>query len=301
MDADFQLEPLLARINAAFPSVAFEQARLSPVGQDNAVVILDEAIAFRFPRSDEQLAWLPAEMSLLAALQGRSLVATPHYSYVASDGTFGGYRLIQGEEMRLSAFKAAPRRDQEGVLDGLAGLLRALHDLPLSLLRRADGVTRTNATWAADAAERYAKRFRGPLEPHVDPSLLSRLDRFHTAYGDRAWPSEAIIHADIREAHLLIGPDGARLNGVIDFGDAAFGDPAYDLTMLWMLGDWAPAFVLDRRGGGDEALLERSRWSYLRYATGRLILAIRGDERYVASDLVADLNRHLDAIEPDLT
>jgi len=135
----------------------------------------------------------------------------------------------------------------------------------------------------------------------MELDLVARLDLFHESYLARAWPSEAVIHGDLREAHLLMTPDGARLAGVIDFGDAVVGDPAYDFTMFWMLGDWATVFAIDRHEGADDGLAERSAWSFARYATSRLALALTGDSRYSADRLAAQLERHLDALGPEAT
>jgi len=41
------------------------------------------------------------------------------------------------------------------------------------------------------------------------------------------------IHGDLHPGNLLIS--GGRLSAVIDFGDLAAGDPATDLSVIWML------------------------------------------------------------------
>jgi hypothetical protein len=40
------------------------------------------------------------------------------------------------------------------------------------------------------------------------------------------WPSEAISRVDVREGAYGQDAGGARLTGVVDFGDAVNGDPA---------------------------------------------------------------------------
>ena len=41
------------------------------------------------------------------------------------------------------------------------------------------------------------------------------------------------IHGDLHPGNLLVS--GGRLSAVIDFGDLAAGDPATDLSVIWML------------------------------------------------------------------
>ncbi len=79
-----------------------------------------------------------------------------------------------------------------------------------------------------------------------------------------------MIHGDFTLPHILITPRADRAAGVIDFGDAALGDPAYDFTLFHALADWAPAFALQAYGGGDEGMLTRSALSFIRYAAARL-------------------------------
>jgi aminoglycoside phosphotransferase (APT) family kinase protein len=171
-----------------------------------------------------------------------------------------------------------------------------LHGLPADIVTLAGGKRRSNQTWAAQSVRNYVDHHRAIIAASAPTPFTLRLDRFHEAYLARAWPSETIIHGDLREAHLLIDAKAKRLTGVIDFGDAVVGDPAYDFTMLWMLGEWAPSFALDAYGRASAGLLERSRWSFVRYATGRLALALSGDRRYVAAELLGSLDRHLGAL-----
>jgi aminoglycoside phosphotransferase (APT) family kinase protein len=228
---------------------------------------------------------------LTGALAGSASIATPDYRLVAHDGSFGGYPAIQGEPMSLADFLRAPRRIQERLVDDVAELLKVLHSLPPSLLSLPNG-PRTNRSWAAEAVGYYRDHARRRLSEHLEPAFLGRLDAFHAAYLERPWPSETIIHGDLREAHLFLDAN-LRLEGVIDFGDAVVGDPAYDFTWFWILGDWAPAHALARYGDPDPGLLERSRWSFARYAVGRFALAVSGDSRYSPDALRVSLDRHL--------
>jgi aminoglycoside 2''-phosphotransferase len=73
-----------------------------------------------------------------------------------------------------------------------------------------------------------------------------------------------LIHRDLGIEHVLLEP-GGRLAGVIDWGDAAIGDPAIDFAGL--LGGLGEAFArqviarwagLRARGETEETLLERA-------------------------------------------
>jgi aminoglycoside phosphotransferase (APT) family kinase protein len=86
-------------------------------------------------------------------------------------------------------------------------------------------------------------------------AVLSLWDR---ALSTPTWPEPPLwLHGDLHPGNLLVS-DG-HLSGVIDFGDLTSGDPATDLSLLWML----PRSIRSRFEGwaGDEpdALRMRAR------------------------------------------
>jgi aminoglycoside phosphotransferase (APT) family kinase protein len=59
-------------------------------------------------------------------------------------------------------------------------------------------------------------------------------------------PPLTMIHGDCRAAHFIMMPTDERVAGILDFGDASIGDPAWDLAVFDDLGTRAPG----RRPGG---------------------------------------------------
>lgn len=289
------LEDLLRRIRAEFPDLAFETARLAN-GDDNWVVILDDAWAVRFPRSPQQARWFPVEIAVLAALHGHTPVQVPHIERTAADGSFGAYRLVPGQPLTPAAFAALPQASMERLIEASVELLKAVHALPASVVILPDGTARTAAGAPAWAAREYrTDRRRLLVDAATDPVLLNRLDAFFTAYPNLSWPLTCVIHGDFTEDHMLVAADGDTLTGVIDFGDTVLGDPAYDLTIFWAAGDWAAQAAAGRLGG-DDGLLQRSRYSFVRYSVGRLCEAHGGDEHRDADKIGQSLLRHLQAL-----
>jgi aminoglycoside 2''-phosphotransferase len=282
------IAPELERIRRAFPDLAFERAALIDHGEDHRVIVLDGAWVFRFPREADYLATFPAELSLLATLSARSPLPIPFYHWVAPDRSFGGYRLIEGEALTTARFEGLERKAQEAMTAELAAFLRALHELPHDVLRTADGDPPTDENWHQDQVTDYFARRRPALARMIDDRLLSRLDRAHEIYPTLAPEHRVVIHGDFSPAHILVAPDVYRLAGVIDFGDAALGDPAYDFTVFHGLADWAPALALEVYGDNSEAMLIRSAFSYIRYAVAR-----HGDSEAAPSEATAAIERAL--------
>jgi aminoglycoside 2''-phosphotransferase len=293
------LDDLVARIRAAFPELAFAKAALDERGQDHAVVILDDRWVFRFPRSAPYQASFPCELKLLRALRPLVGIATPDYSMVAHDKSFGGYRMIDGRLLTSAAFDAMGPVAQEACVADIAGFLTALHGLPADVARGADGALRTNSGWPQEAVSQFIERRRPVLADTLDAPTLARLDKAYEHYPRVAWRAAAIIHGDLRDGHIFLDRARDRVIGVIDFGDAVFGDPAYDFTFFWGLSDWAAPFALAcyRRDIDRPAALERSRWSFVRFASVRLAGAVRRGDRGAAAALDARLRAQLDALD----
>jgi aminoglycoside phosphotransferase (APT) family kinase protein len=70
------------------------------------------------------------------------------------------------------------------------------------------------------------------------------------------------IHGDLHPGNLLV--DAGELTAVLDFGDVTAGDPATDLSVMWMLfpsdvrGDLFAASGRDRSNADDEQLWRRA-------------------------------------------
>ncbi len=83
-----------------------------------------------------------------------------------------------------------------------------------------------------------------PLEAHplsaARPDVARRLGRLTGEFLDAAsGPRQSVVHSDLHREHLLADADG-NLTGVLDFGDAFVGAPAWDFALLrWYYGPQA--------------------------------------------------------------
>jgi aminoglycoside 2''-phosphotransferase len=288
------LAALVARIRDAFPDLAFEHARLNDLGEDHAVVMLDESWVFRFPRGPEAASFASGERRVLEALARSSNLPVPRYERVAPDASFAGYRKIEGEELTEARFAALPRPAQERIIDELGVFLAALHALPLSLTADAEHIQ-----WNGEVqARRYAGR-RDDYAGILPAPLLPRADAFFAALAAQPEPPALrMVHNDFTLDHILLAPGGDRLAGIIDFTDAGPDDPAYDFTFFWAYADWAPDRALAAYSAGAEHadLRERSRWQFARYRIEQLWWEARGFRHYPVPKLLGELPGLLDAL-----
>jgi aminoglycoside phosphotransferase (APT) family kinase protein len=167
-----------------------------------------------------------------------------------------------------------PPRDSSATAVTLGRFLRALHQAapeaaPRNQWRGVPLATRDKAV------RQHVEQLGGLIERGVV------LDLWERAVSAPPWPGPPLwIHGDLHPGNLLVS-DG-RLSAVIDFGDLTAGDPATDLSVLWMLfpPSARPEFLASTRGESDpldEHTVTRARgWAL---ALGLAYLAnSRGDE-----------------------
>jgi aminoglycoside phosphotransferase (APT) family kinase protein len=95
--------------------------------------------------------------------------------------------------------------------------------------------------------------------------------------GPRTW-----LHGDLHPGNIVL--NGGVISGVVDFSDLTAGDPATDLSLLWM---WFPAAERARARqaiDGDPARYDEATWMRARgwaLAIGIAVMALGGDDDYM--------------------
>jgi aminoglycoside 2''-phosphotransferase len=243
---DTQLMAYVQRVTAAYPELSIATARLhTAAGQFNDILIVNEALIFRFPRSPHIAATLAAETTLLTRLQGRLPLPIPNPIYHARDPQTGalqfmGYPMLPGQPLWRAAFDAIA---DDHVLDRLAaqlaGFLRALHTLPPAAIGGDVPVGDTLDTWADMLGQ-----FQAQLYPFMRPDACEAVTRLFTTLLDdlRHNPAQPVLrHGDFGTGNILYDPQTLTITGIIDFGFAGLGDPALDVAAL--AASYGEAFV----------------------------------------------------------
>ncbi len=293
MDPEATRKELEARVRDTFPRLAFKDAVLNAYGEDNYVLVLDREWIVRCPRAVEHQGRFVAELQLLEALRDISPLPVPRYEFVAPDRSMGAYRLIDGAEMTPPVFVLLGLDAQEGVLESLARFLGVLHALPRETIRQPDGILQHK--WSG---EQFAALYRGMRRPKIariaPPAMLARFDAFHEAFETERPFEPRLVHADLSDDHILVRADGV-VAGIIDFTDAAWGDPAGDFAYFWRLGEDAVDHVLAHYplAADDPALKTRSHWTFVRYLINQLAYGDRAKWNLPPEQALAELDGHL--------
>ena len=286
------LGALTARVRGAFPDLHFSKAELIGYGDDNLVVVLDGIWIARFPRNDDYQSRFGAELNLLNRLAPISPIPVPHYVYVAGDRSFGVYRKIEGREMTPALFAAMSYPNQRSALSSLADFLSSMHVLPAVTIQQPDGTLAR--TWTGEQfAELYRSTRRTKIARVVSGQTLTRLDAFHDAFAHVQPGLPRLSHNDLTDDHILM--NDSRIAGIIDFSDAAFGDPAIDFAWFWRLGEHAVDLVLHdyRFTAPDDSLKARSHWTFVRYMINQLWYGVQGKGSVSVEQTLTELEPHM--------
>jgi aminoglycoside phosphotransferase (APT) family kinase protein len=268
-DIAVDLDTARRLLAAAAPELAELPLAVLGEGWDNLVVAVGDDLLLRLPRRELGGRLLLGELDFLAAWGAALPVPIPRL--VQRIPPTRDYPFTSALVTAIAGETAdrAPPRNRRGIGVALAGMLRALHDLPPTLpggtprgdtLRRADLVYRR--AWLHERLDELV----GDV-PGVDPAPVAALidDLAQTPPAPRlTW-----VHADLYARHLIVR--GEVLAGVIDWGDVHLGDPALDLSIAW---SWLPeqdrpAFVA-AYGEIDPATWRRARLRAVHYAVNLL-------------------------------
>lgn len=266
-EADLEVgEDLVQRLLAEqFPELDADSARLLGEGFDNSVWVVEERLAFRFPRRAIAVPLVERELSVLPRLASLLPLPVPTPTHVGQPGEgypwpFFGCPLLPGREpseMDLS--------DEDRVAMGrdLGRFLRVLHDpatraavepetgLPVDPNRRANMAVRVERTRAALEQLQHAGLWHAP---HAVAPLLREAESLSLPRSEEA----VLAHGDLHVRHVLVRR--GRLSGVIDWGDVCVADPSIDLVLPWsVLPPAGRAHFVDEYGPVDDERLLRGR------------------------------------------
>ena len=200
-------------------------------GWDNEIHKIGDAHAVRLPRRKAGAPLVENEQRWLPELGAELPIPIPVPTY-AGQPAFGfpwHWSVVPWIEGVPLAH--APAMEPETLIDELTGFLKVLHqpapaDAPINPYRGGPLAERFEIVDdRIDALEPFFEEVELELAPIK--SLWAELA------GTPAWGGEPVwLHGDLHPMNILVR--GARLSGVIDFGDITSGDPATDLAIAWM-------------------------------------------------------------------
>ena len=196
-------------------------------GWDNAVFRLGDNLAVRLPRRSATAAMIEHEQRWLPELAPRLPLPVPTPVRIGRPGAGFAWPWSVVPWFAGTTSFSEPPEHPNAVAAALGAFIRALHqpappEAPLSPSRSIPLDARTARLHG------HLDQLRGVVDRERVLALWDRLVVTPRWPGPRVW-----LHGDLHPGNLLIA-NGA-LAAVIDFGDVTAGDPATDLSVMWML------------------------------------------------------------------
>jgi aminoglycoside phosphotransferase (APT) family kinase protein len=226
-EVDVTLELVHQLLNEQHPDLSDRPLAVLANGWDNVMVRCGTDLVIRLPRRQVAAELVLSEQRWLPMLAERLPLPIPVPLRIGRPSA--GYPWPWSVVPFLPGRPAAidPPVDPAETLDVLAAFLAALHlpAAPSAPLNRYRGVPLADRT-AVDTTN---------LAAIADPVVVRAATAIReTALAAGRWAGDPVwVHGDLHPANMLV--DAGRLSGVIDFGDLTAGDPATDLSVIWMV------------------------------------------------------------------
>ncbi len=225
----------LERIQAVYPSLTVQTARLDTSGQNSVVLVVNDAVVFRFPRYALGVQGLAVEAAILRTVRRYVNLPTPDPVYAHLDAppatAFIGYPRLPGEPLgRETLHSIAHDRVVRQVAHDLGRCLLALHAVPPAEVKTALPAYDGRAVWG-DLYQRIRHRLWPAMQPDARVQVAAHFEAF-LADDANFRPPPALVHNDFGASNILYDHRTQRVSGVIDFGSAGLGDPATDIAAL---------------------------------------------------------------------
>jgi aminoglycoside phosphotransferase (APT) family kinase protein len=277
------LTALLEELPAELAHVRGLPLRFVAEGWDNSVWRVGSELVARVPRRPlaaslvlNEARWLDP---VAAPLKDRG-VMTPRVVHLSSAGRHPHPWLlvtwVPGELL-----EGAPIADRDSLVAPLAAALAALH-------RPAPEAAPSNPFRGPDLRDMPAPRGAvvAAARDRLGVDAVTGLqDALAAAVAAPRWPGRRVwCHGDLHPRNLVTTPVGGL--GVLDFGDLTAGDPAVDLSVLWLAFDaeqrarCLAALAADTSAGAagrDDHVTERARGWAARFVLG---VAAQGPESF---------------------
>lgn len=220
-----------------YPNLDVQTAYVNEIGQNNDVLIVNENIVFRFPKYKEGIAKLIAETKLLEKIQSYVSLSIPcpsyqHFQPMEPGKVFSGYNKINGEPFWNTTFFQLSEEEQSISTAQLANFIKELHSIPVSEI---SPILKGDISDIYSEIESLYFQFKEKLFSYMRESARKDVSQSFEAYlsdNSHFTFQPCLIHGDFGMTNILYDGEKKRISGIIDFGGASIGDPAYDFAGL---------------------------------------------------------------------
>ncbi|HXK50717.1 MAG TPA: aminoglycoside phosphotransferase family protein [Clostridiales bacterium] len=261
-------------VKKEFPDLSWDNSELIESGWDHYILILDGKLVFRKPKDSRYIKVFENEISFMKYLKNFTRTKMPDYQFIASDGSFAGYELIQGRSLDTDYVESLNESDRDTLAQQIAGFLTDIHKLPLTAKNEFDI---RSSDYAGDFNELECKTEK-MLYSKLSTGEVEDVRKFLREYREmlRTVNCDTFLHNDLGGEHIFWDEKSKKI-GVIDFSDREFGDPAFDFTGMVEFGtEFTEKVIKYYQGEKDNGFLYRAQMYFKRIPLMLMIDSMEG-------------------------
>lgn len=218
-------------VNLSFPGLKIDKIKKIGEGDTYVVFLINDHYLFKKVKVEEGRQQLKKEVLLMEILAGSFTISIPQFVFVEKNYMFGAYEILPGQS--LSEYLERNKFTKTHAAQSIS-FLATLHaerskivkDCILPVMNYFDEYSQ-DYEYLKEIPTTFLSKKQKEIILEKFAAYLSCKKNFEY--------TPALIHNDFSFNHIICDPHSGNITGVIDFGDAAVGDVAYDFIFLYEL------------------------------------------------------------------
>lgn len=220
-------------IKSRYPQLDLSKIEFNKTdGSYSDVAIVNNEVVFKFARYDWSAVYLKNEADVITFIRSYINMPLPDVELIYPN--VSKRRYIKGSPLYRNTLLKLDYNTQDTVARQIATFLKQLHTVPVKKAQYAgigdSQMNRTREDWMAELET---------LQRKISPYCTNYVKEYLRQIVQPAIDNEeffefkpVLIHGDLSPNHILFDETARNISSVIGFGNAGFGDPAYDFGML---------------------------------------------------------------------
>ncbi len=218
-------------VNNAFPALKIEKIKKIGEGDTYVAFLINDHYLFKQAKADEGRAQLRKEVLLMENLSGKFSISTPRFILVSPDYHFGCYEILPG--ISFDEYLAENELTKTNAKQ-VVTFLTTLHAMDPGTMQ--DGILPVmNYFEEYEQDYEFLKKLTLTFFSKKQKEIILEKYESYLSFQKNFEYKPELIHNDFSFNHIICDPFSGDITGVIDFGDAAMGDAAYDFFFLYEL------------------------------------------------------------------
>lgn len=196
------------------------------------IAVVNNEVVFKFAKYDWSAVYLKNEAVVMGFVRNYINMPLPDVELIHPNVSKRSF--IAGSPLYRNILLKLDHNAQDAIARQIAGFLNQLHSVPEKKAKHAgigdSQMNRTREDWLMELETMQRKI--SPYCTNYVKEYLRQIIQPATENEEFFEFRPVLIHGDLVPNHIIFDKTSKKLNGIIGFGNAGFGDPAYDFGML---------------------------------------------------------------------